>query len=186
MSGNEQQKFPVPREPIVIEQGKEPGLFYFHETGDYLKGILFAIQIRQTIHYEFATYRMKLWEGRQDGVDLLVKPDQVVEFPANLKMRRVIEDHELIGSVVRIIYKGKRGRYKKYEVWKDTGTFYESEDRKYGRTKRKRKKRSKPAATTGAGKKHVDEIAGNDGPAGGEKSRTRKADRRRSSQKRAS
>lgn len=149
MAGNsEKQLFPIPREPIEVDKdGEGQGIFYFHEPGDFLKGILFGIHKRQTIHYEFVTYRMRLWEGRQNGVDLLIKDDQLVEFPANMKMRRIIEDHELIGSLVRIVFRGKKGRYKKYEVFKDTGTFYESEEQKHGRFRKRQKiRKHKPAA----------------------------------------
>ena len=139
---NEERLYPLRRVPMEVKpDGEGKGLFYFHEPGDYLSGILFGIQNRETIHYTMVTYRMRLFEGRQDGVDLIVKDDQLVEFPANVKMRRIIEDHEAIGSRVRIIFKGRRGRYKEYEVWQDKGTFFKDEEQLHGRIKRKRRKR---------------------------------------------
>jgi len=149
----EKQLFPVRREFIATDQnGAGDGLFYFHEPGDFLKGILFGTMVRETLHYKFRTYRMKLFEGRQDGVDLLVTEDQIIEFPANQKMRRIIEDHELIGSLVRIVFKGKRGRYKKYEVYKDTGLLFKNEEQKNersrSRTRRKSRAKVKRAGAT--------------------------------------
>ena len=151
----EKQLFPLHREFIPEDKGEGDGLFYFHEPGDYLKGILYGTLIRETLHYKFKTYRMKVYEGRQDGVDLIIDGEQMIEFPANVKIRRLVDDHELQGSLVKIVYKGKKGRYKKYEVWKDTGTFYAREEQKYGKIKRKRKSRAKRAGVTapaGAGR----------------------------------
>jgi len=161
----ERQLFPLPRKLLEVDDTSVgDGLFYFHDAGDYLKGILVGTQKRQSLHYEFKTYLMKVWQARQDGQPLIVKGNQVVEFPANMKMRRIIEDNQLMGAVIRVVYKGKRGRYKLYDVFKDTGTFYESEEKKYGKSSRKNRKSRKPAFA-GAGAKQNDQTAGDDRPA---------------------
>jgi len=94
----------------------------------------------RTAHYPFITYKIKVIKARQNGVELIIEDDQVIEFPGNQELRRIIDDNELIGSLVKLVYKGKRGPYKKYDVFKDKGTFYPDEEQKHGRTK----KRSKP------------------------------------------
>ena len=140
----EKQLYPLAREFIDLdEDGSGKGLFYFHATGDYLKGILCGTQTRETVHYKIKTYLMKLWEGRQDGVNLLLaKEDQVVEFPANISIRRIIEDHELLGSLIRVVFTGRRGRIKLYDVFKDTGTFHKNEQKRIAKQRKKRSKKN--------------------------------------------
>ena len=140
--GHLKQLQPVPREYMETEDnGAGQGLFYFHEPGDYLLGYLLRKQKRETFHYNVTTYKIKAIEGRQDGCNIAVKEDQVIEIPANIKMRRIIEDHDLIGSLVKIVYTGKRGRIKKYDVFKDIGTLLPKQEQKNERTRRKRQKR---------------------------------------------
>lgn len=130
-----EQLFPLPRKLLEVDQDDQEGqgMFYFHEPGDFLTGKLIGTRKRKTLHYEFKTYLMKAYQGRQDGRELILNGDgQIVEFPGNLKLRRILEDHELLGSRLRIVFKGKRGRFKKYDVFKDKGTYYESEEQKHG------------------------------------------------------
>jgi len=135
-----EQLFPLPRQLMELEkEGDAQELFYFHEHGDFLKGKLIGTRKRKSLHYETKTYLIKAYEIRQDGRDMIVSQDgQIVEFPGNLKLRQILEDHELIGSRIKIVFTGKRGRYKKYDVFKDIGTFREREYQKHGITKRKR------------------------------------------------
>lgn len=149
-----EQVFPLPRRFVEVDKdGDTKGVFYFHTPGDYLLGYLLCKETVQTAHYPFITYKIKVIEARQDGQDLIIEDDQVIEFPGNVELRRLIDDNELIGSLVKLLYKGKKGQYKKYEVFKDRGTFYQNEEQKHERTKRKRKKRSRK--TTGARDKRV-------------------------------
>jgi hypothetical protein len=142
---NMEQVHPLPRRFVEVDKdGDTPGVFYFHNAGDYLFGYLLCKETVQTPHYPFITYKMKVIEARQDGQDLIIEEDQVTEFPGNIELRRIIDGHELIGSLVKLIYKGKKGQHKMYDVWKDRGTFYKNEEQKHGRTKTKRRKR-KPA-----------------------------------------
>lgn len=144
------QQHPLPRRFVEVdEDGASRGVFYFHNHGDYLLGFLRCKQTVQTAHYPFVTYVMKVLEARQDGCDMLVEGDLLVEFPGNVELRRLIDDNELIGSLVKIIYKGKKGQHKKYDVWKDTGTFYENKEQQYGksRTKTTRRKHKPNRAT---------------------------------------
>lgn len=147
-----EQQFPCSRRFIEVdEDGAGKGLFYFHEIGDYLFGYLLARDKKQTLHYQFVTYTMKVIEARQDGCDLIIHGDFIVEFPGNLKLRRILEDNELIRSLVKIVYKGKRGRYKKYDVFKDKGTFFKDEEPQYGRKKTTRRKRKPDGKSARAG-----------------------------------
>jgi len=144
--GTMKQLKPVPRKFMEADkEGSGNGLFYFHDPDDFLFGYLIGKQSRETFHYRVTTYSMKAIEARQDGCDVIIEEDQVIEFPANIKLRRLLEDHELIGSLVKIIFKGRRGRYKKYEVYQDEGTFYSNQEQKYERTRRKRKSERKGA-----------------------------------------
>lgn len=125
------------------ENGESKGIFYFHHSGDYLYGYLLCKETVQTLHYPFASYKMKVLEGRQDGIDLLIEKDQVIEFPANFILRRKIDDNELIGSLVKIIYQGKQGQKKGYKVFRDTGTFRANEIEKHLLAKKRRGKKKK-------------------------------------------
>jgi hypothetical protein len=132
---------PLPRKfAETQENGESKGIFYFHHSGDYLYGYLLCKETVQTLHYPFASYKMRVLEGRQDGVDLLIDKDQVIEFPANFILRRKIDDNELIGSLVKIVYTGKQAQKKGYRVFKDTGTFRKNEIEKLAREKRRRKR----------------------------------------------
>jgi hypothetical protein len=139
-----EQVHPLPRRFAEVDKdGETPGVFYFHQAGDYLFGYLLCKETVQTVHYPFITYKIKVIEARQNGCNLIIEDDQVIEFPGNLELRQLIDDNELIGSLVKLVYKGKRGPYKKYDVFKDKGTFYSNKEQQYGRTKTKRRKRKK-------------------------------------------
>ena len=145
-----EQVHPLPRRFAEIDEGGDTkGVFYFHQAGDYLLGYLLCKETVQTIHYPFITYKMKVIEARQDGCDLVVEEDQVVEFPGNVELRRLIDGNELIGSLVKLIYKGKKGQHKMYDVWKDKGTFYSDEEQKHGRSGKTRKRKRKPGKSVG-------------------------------------
>jgi len=132
---------PLPQKFAELkENGESQGIFYFHHPGDYLYGYLLCKETVQTLHYPFASYTMRVLEGRQDGVDLLIEEEQEIEFPANFYLRRKIDDNELIGSCVKIVYTGKQGAKKGYRVFKDTGTFRKNEIEKTAREKRRRKR----------------------------------------------
>ncbi|MCJ7805474.1 hypothetical protein MUP46_02425 [Patescibacteria group bacterium] len=125
------------------ESGESKGIFYFHHAGDYLYGYLLGKEVVQTLHYPFLSYKMKVLEGRQDGIDLLIEEDQVIEFPGNFVLRRKIDDNELIGSCVKIVFTGKQGQKKGYKVFKDTGTFRKNEIEKLLLAKKRREKKKK-------------------------------------------
>ena len=133
---------PLPRRfEEVKENGEGKGIFYFHVPGDYLHGILLSKQTVQTLHYPFTSFLIKAFDGRQDGIDLVIpEKGQVFEIPANWLPRRIIDDNELIGSLIVVKYKGKKGQKKDYYIWKDTGTFYKNESRQLPKIHKKRKK----------------------------------------------
>ena len=136
---------PLPRRFEQLERPKDDvrGIFYFHQPGDFLYGFLLCKQTVETIHYPFRTYKIRALEGRQDGVDLKIAEDgEVIEIPANIVARRLIDDNDLIGSCVKIVFTGKKGQKKYYNVFKDKGIFLKDEEQKYGRTKKTRKKRT--------------------------------------------
>lgn len=139
---------PLPRRfAEVKDNGEGRGIFYFHNPGDFLYGYLLCKETVQTLHYPFTTFKIKALEGRQDGCDLVIAEDgQVFEIPANIVPRRIIDDHELIGSLVEIVFTGKRGRKKDYEVSADKGTFYKDLEQKHGKSKRTRKRKPKARA----------------------------------------
>lgn len=123
------------------KEGAGKGIFYFHQPDDFLYGYLLTKETVQTIHYPFTTFKIKALEGRQDGIDLVIGEEgEVFEFPANIVPRRIIFDNELIGSLVKIIYKGKRGRKKDYKVFVDIGTFHKNEQEKYSKQKKMMKR----------------------------------------------
>jgi len=143
-SGHLTEMHALPRRFVELDkEGKGKGIFYFHQPDDFLYGYLLCKETIQTLHYPFTTFKIKALEGRQDGVALVIPEDgEVFEFPANFFPRRIINDNELIGSCVKIIYKGKRGRKKDYKVFVDIGTFHKNEQE---RVEKKRKKRNKKA-----------------------------------------
>ena len=149
-----EQVHPLPRRFVEVDaDGGGKGIFYFHRAGDYLLGYLLCRETIQTPHYPFITYKMKVLEARQDGENLIIEDDQVIEFPGNVQIRRIIDGHELIGSLVKIVFKGKSGQHKNYDVFKDTGTFYENKEPQYGKSRAKttRRKRKPGRKSTGAG-----------------------------------
>ena len=149
-NGDFEQVYPLPRRFTEVDKdGDTNGVFYFHRTGDYLVGYLLCKETVQTAHYPFTTYKMKVLEARQDGAKIIIEDDRVIEFPGNVELRRLIDDHELIGSLVKLLYKGKKGQYKKYDVFKDRGTFYPNEEKQYGRSRKKRKHKTTGVAAAG-------------------------------------
>lgn len=144
-SSGMEEVHPLPRRFAPIEKNKEArGVFYFHNSGDYLYGYLLCKEKVETPHYPFISYKMKAFEARQDGVDLLIEEDQIIEFPANIVLRRKIDDNELMGSLVKIVFtgnRGNRGQQKDYKVFKDTGTFRKNEIEKRLKAKKHRSKK---------------------------------------------
>ncbi len=126
-------------------------IFYFHNFGDYLKGFLISRQTLVLTNYKTVTYKMKVQEIRHDGKDVPVKDGQVEEFPGLSGLRRIIDKNELIGSLVRIVYIGRKktgfGHSAKiFDVFKDVGVLRRKELRQDG-SKRKCKKRKRAAAS---------------------------------------
>jgi len=141
---------PLPRRFAALqENGDAQSVFYFHQPGDYLFGFLLCKETVETLHYPFMTYKMRVLEGRQDGVNLVIEEDQVIEFPANIRPRRIIDDNELIGSLVKIVFTAKRGRQKEYDVFRDKGTFRKDEQRQTARPKKKKTKAKAKGAKHG-------------------------------------
>lgn len=135
---------PLPRRFAELqENGEDKRIFYFHTPGDFLYGYLLCKEKIETLHYPFSTYKIKAFKGVQDGVALIIEGDQVIEFPANMVLRRKIDDNELIGSLVRIVFQGKRGQKKDYKVFKDIGTFRVDEIEKRILAEKRRKKKKK-------------------------------------------
>jgi len=135
---------PLPRRFEQVEKidGEGRGIFYFHQPGDYVYGFLLTKKTIETVHYPFRTYLIRAFEAQQDGVPLYISESEdgeIIEIPANIMIRRIVEDNELIGSLVKIVFIGKKGQKKYYRVFKDTGTFYKNEVEKYGRARKKRK-----------------------------------------------
>ena len=129
---------------IIAQDGD---IFYFHQYGDYLKGFLISRQNRTTRDYPMVTYKMKVQEMRQDGEDVPVKDNQVVEFPGLKYLRRVIDKNELLGSLIRIVYIGREKTglghsAKVFDVYKDVGVASRKETYQDG-SKRKYKKRAR-------------------------------------------
>lgn len=128
-----------------VSEGSE--IFYFRAIGDYLKGFLITRQTLVLTHRKQVIYKMKAQEIRQDGEDVPVKDDQVVEFPGLKYLRRVIDKNELIGSLIRIVYIGREKTglghsAKVFDVFKDLGVISRKEIYQDGR-KRKYKKRAR-------------------------------------------
>ena len=139
--------FPLPVTLLELdEDGEGKGIFYFHEPGDYLCGTLIGKGTHKTIHYPLRTYILKpVFEARQDGRDMIIKDDQTVEFPRNIKLRRIIEDHydDILGKPIRVMYQGKRGRYKKYSVAEVKGMGILVKPRQEQKDEKKHKKKAK-------------------------------------------
>jgi len=127
---------PIPRRFEELDKkGKGKGIFYFHTPDDFLYGFLLCKETVETVHYPFTTFKIKALEGRKDGIDLSIgEKGEVFEFPANIVPRRIINDNELIGRLVKIIFKGKRGRKKDYKVFVDSGTFYKNEQEAHSKS----------------------------------------------------
>jgi len=129
--------------------------FYFHEYGDYLKGFILSKQSNAHISRS-NSFRIKVTEMRRDGKDVAVEDEQVEEFFANYQLQRTIDKNELIGSLVRIVYIGRKktgfGHSAKiYDVFKDVGVSRRKELRQDG-TKRKYAKRKKPGTKPKSGR----------------------------------
>lgn len=123
-------------------------IFYFHDVDDYLKGRLFGARHRDHQHYSNKTYLLKVTEGRQDGQDFVVSPDveRIEEIIAYRDLRRIIEQNELMHSIIRIVYIGRIGGWgghhrKVWEVFKDIGRLYEHEEQQTATPVRKRAKK---------------------------------------------
>jgi len=132
-----------------VSEGSE--LFYFRAIGDYVKGFLIARQTLVLTHRKQVVYKMKVQEMRQDGEDVPVEYNQIVEFPGLKHLRRVIDKNELIGSLIRVVYIGREKTglghsAKVFDVFKDLGVTSRKESYQNGST-RKYKKRAgtKPA-----------------------------------------
>ena len=134
--GHLTEMHPLPRRFVETDkEGRGQGIFYFHKPGDFLYGYLLTKETVQTLHYPFTSFKMKALEARQDGIDLVIDEDgEIFEFPANIVPRRIIFDNELIGRLVKIIFKGKRGRKKDYKVFVDSGTFYKNEQESHAKS----------------------------------------------------
>jgi len=131
-----------------ISEGSD--IFYFLALGDYVKGFLISRQTLVLYNRKQVVYKMKAQEIRQDGKDVPVKDDQVIEFPGLKYLRRVIDKNELIGSLVRIVYIGRQKTglghsAKVFDVFKDLGVFTRKESYQDGPNQRKSKSRKKPA-----------------------------------------
>lgn len=145
------QMYEPPRRFAEVQaDGDVEGVFYFHQAGDYLFGWLLCKESIQTAHYPFVTYKMKVIEARQDRHDLIVDEDQVIVFPGNVMLRRIIDGNELIGSLVKIVFKGKRGHAKNYDVFKEKGTFYSNQEQKHERSRKRAKSKRGTAGRTGS------------------------------------
>lgn len=132
-----------------ISEGSD--IFYFLALGDYVKGFLLSRQTLVLYNRKQVVYKMKAQEIRQDGNDIPIEGDQLIEFPGLKYLRRVIDKNELIGSLVRIVYIGREKTglghsAKVFDVFKDLGVISRKEVYQDGR-KRKYKKRAgtKPA-----------------------------------------
>lgn len=132
-------------EPVLAESGRE--IFYFRQAGDYLKGILIGRTEKLFLYYSNRTYLIQVHEGRQEGVNFIVQDeDRIEEIIAYRDLRRIIEQNDLMHSVVRIVMIGKvrthAGHFRfVWEVYKETGTFRSAEVRQSVKPKRKRQKK---------------------------------------------
>ena len=131
-----------------------PDFFFFHYYGDYLKGQLLSKQKSYDIQRQ-PSYRIRVEAMRQDRVEVPVVEGQVVEFPGNKHLQRVIDKNELIGSTIRIVYIGRqKTRFghsaKIYDVFKVTGIFKESERRQDGSTRKYKKRAGTKPRQSGA------------------------------------
>ena len=143
----DRELFPLPVTLLEVdEDGSGKGIFYFHEPDDYLYGVLVGRVTHKTLHYPLRTYIMKPCFGaRQNGREMIVKNGQAVEFPRNVKLRRIIEDHydEILGKAIKVVYTGKRGRYKKYIVAEAKGMGILAKVKLERKTEKIHKKRAK-------------------------------------------
>jgi len=144
---SDRELFPLPVTLFEVdEDGSGKGIFYFHEIDDYLYGVLVGRVTHKTLHYPLRTYVMKpCYRARQNGREMIVKDNQAVEFPRNVKLRRLIEDHweEILGKPIKVIYTGKRGRYKKYIVAEAEGMGLLAKVKFKQKSEKIHKKRSK-------------------------------------------
>ena len=127
-----------------VSEGSE--IFYFRAIGDYVKGFLISRQTIVLTHCRQVIYKMNVQAMRQDGEDVPVEDDQVVEFPGLKHLRRIIDKNELIGSLIRIVYIGREKTglghsAKVFDVFKDVGVTSRKESYQDG-SKRKYKKRA--------------------------------------------
>lgn len=135
-----------------VSEGSD--LFYFRAIGDYVRGFLLSRKTLVLTYRKQVIYKMKVQEMRQDGEDVPVEDDRIVEFPGLKYLRRVIDKNELIGSLIRIVYIGRQKTglghsAKVFEVFKDLGVTSRKESYQDG-SKRGYKKR---AGTKSAGRR---------------------------------
>jgi len=105
-----------------------PMPFVFCDYGDYLKGVLLSKHSNVDIHRS-NSYKIKAFEGRQAGADFESEEGQVEEFFANMRTQRIIDQHKLIGSSIRIVLVGQQkvkfhGGHaaKVYDIFEDKDT----------------------------------------------------------------
>ncbi len=129
--------------------------FYFNNLGDFVKGRLLGKRANADVHRS-NSYRMELCELNVNGKNVPVDYNEIVEFFANRQLQRTIDRNELIGSLVRIAYIGKKktrfGHYQKvYAVYKDLGVASRKESFQ-NEGKPSKPKKSRPGPTTKAGR----------------------------------
>ncbi len=122
-------------------------IFYFHHTGDFLKGRLFGTGHKEYRHYSNKTYLLEVTEGRQDGDDFIVQDGttRIEEIVAYKDLRRIIEQNGLMFETIRIVNIGKIGtmcgHYRLvWEVFKETHSLV-GEQQQTATPVRKRKKK---------------------------------------------
>lgn len=135
-------------------------IFYFHELGDYLKGVLLSRQTAILTNYKTVTYKMEVREMRQDSKDVPVKDNQVVEFSGLKYLRRVIDKNELIGSTIRIVYVGRQRTglghsAKVFDVFKITGISSEKESYQDGSKRGYNRKKARTSPKSGAARLRI-------------------------------
>ena len=128
-----------------ISEGSD--IFYFLALGDYVKGFLIRRQTLVLYNRKQVVYTMKAQEIRQDGKDIPVEDEQLIEFPGLKYLRRTLDKNELLGSLIRIVYIGRQKTgfghsAKVFDVFKDVGVASRKEIYQDG-SKRKYKKRAR-------------------------------------------
>ncbi len=110
--------------------------FTFCDYDDYLKGVLLSKHCNAYMN-RTCSYRIRVREGRQAGMDFVFEDEEVLEFFANWRVQRVIDQNKLIGSSIRIVFIGRqKTRFggnpaKVYDIFiaKDTQEILQNEAR---------------------------------------------------------